>query len=127
VPEVLTAVGLESTNVSQERMALFFRKVLDGLIPNYGRYKSRGSAVGIPTRYGQDDRGVEVRFPVKSRILSSPYRPDRLWDPPSPLSNGYWRLFPLVKRPGREADHSTRAKVKKTWIYTSIPLYVFMA
>jgi hypothetical protein len=37
--------------------------------------------------------------------------------------------FPGVKRPGREADHSTpaSAEVKKTWIYTSTPLYVFMA
>jgi hypothetical protein len=34
-----------------------------------------------------------------------------------------------VKRPGREADHSppTSAEVKKTWIYTSTPPYVFMA
>jgi hypothetical protein len=29
-----------------------------------------------------------------------------------------------VKRPGREADHSppTNAEIKKTWIYTSIPI-----
>jgi hypothetical protein len=35
---------------------------------------------------------------------------------------------PGVKRLGREADHSppTSAEVKKTWIYTSIPSYVFM-
>jgi hypothetical protein len=34
-----------------------------------------------------------------------------------------------VKRPGREADHSppTRAEIKKTWVYTSTPPYVFMA
>jgi hypothetical protein len=29
-----------------------------------------------------------------SRIFSSPRRPDRLWDPPSLLSNGYRLLFP---------------------------------
>jgi hypothetical protein len=31
--------------------------------------------------------------------------------------------------PGREVEHSTPtgAEVKKTWIYTSIPPYVFMA
>jgi hypothetical protein len=36
---------------------------------------------------------------------------------------------PGVKRPGREADHSppTSAEVKKMWIYTSTPPYVFMA
>jgi hypothetical protein len=38
-------------------------------------------------------------------------------------------LSPGVKRAGREADHSppTSAEVKKTWIYTSGPPYVFMA
>jgi hypothetical protein len=37
--------------------------------------------------------------------------------------------FPGVKRQGCEADHSapTSAEVKKMWIYTSTPLYVFMA
>jgi hypothetical protein len=34
-----------------------------------------------------------------------------------------------IKQPKREADHSppNSAKVKNTWIYTSIILYVFMA
>jgi hypothetical protein len=38
-------------------------------------------------------------------------------------------LSPGVKRPGREADHSptTSAEVKKTWIYSSISPYTFMA
>jgi hypothetical protein len=38
-------------------------------------------------------------------------------------------LSPGVKRPGREAEHLpvSSAEVKKTWIYTSIPLYAFMA
>jgi hypothetical protein len=37
--------------------------------------------------------------------------------------------FPGVKRQGREADHSplNSAEVKKMWIYTSTPLYVFTA
>jgi hypothetical protein len=37
--------------------------------------------------------------------------------------------FPGVKRQEREADHShpTSAEVKKMWIYTCTPLYVFMA
>jgi hypothetical protein len=38
----------------------------------------RNSVVGIATGYGLDDRGVEVRVPVGSRIFSSPRRPDRL-------------------------------------------------
>jgi hypothetical protein len=48
-----------------------------------------GSIVGIEIGYGLDDRGVGVRVPLGSRIFSSPRRPDRLWDPPSLLSNGY--------------------------------------
>jgi hypothetical protein len=32
--------------------------------------------VGIATSYGLDDRGVGVRVPVRSRIFSSPNRPD---------------------------------------------------
>jgi hypothetical protein len=37
--------------------------------------------------------------------------------------------FPLQSRPGREADYSpaTIAEVKKTWVYTTTPPYVFMA
>jgi hypothetical protein len=52
------------------------------------------SAVGIATGYGLDDQGVRVRVPVGSRIFSSLRRPDRLWDPPNLLSNGYRWFFP---------------------------------
>jgi hypothetical protein len=45
--------------------------------------------VGIATGYGLDDRGVGVRVLVESRIFSTARRPDRLWGPPSFLSNGY--------------------------------------
>jgi hypothetical protein len=92
--------------------------------------RSRDSLVGIATVYRLDGRGIGVRVPLESRIFSSPRRPDPLWGPPSLLSNGHWgALSPGVKRPGPEVDHSsaTSAEVKKTRIYTSIPLYVFMA
>jgi len=47
--------------------------------------------------------------------LSSPPRPDRLWDPPSQLSNGYQGFFPSVNRPGREAESfPANAEVKNT-------------
>jgi hypothetical protein len=50
--------------------------------------------------------------------------------PTQPPINGYQGLFPPgVKRQGREANDlpPTSAEVKKTWIYTSTPLYVFMS
>jgi hypothetical protein len=55
---------------------------------------TRDSAVGIATGYRLDGRGVQIRFPVCSRIVCSPQRPDRLWDSPSFLSNGYDGLIP---------------------------------
>jgi hypothetical protein len=85
---------------------------------------SRGSAVGMATGYGMDDRGFRVRVPVMSRIFTSPYRPGRLWGPPSLILNEYRGFFFRgVKSPGREAYQSppTSAKVNKTWIYTPTP------
>jgi hypothetical protein len=48
---------------------------------------------------------------------------------PTSYPMGTGALSPGVKRQGREADHSppTSAEMKKMWIYTSTPTYVFMA
>jgi hypothetical protein len=84
--------------------------------------------VVVATGYGLDDREVEVRVPVGSSIFFSPRR----------LTDfGAQRTYPMrtkgcspwVKRPEREADYSppTNAEIKKTWIYTSPPPYVFVA
>jgi hypothetical protein len=89
------------------------------------RNKCHGRAVGIATDYELNYRGrFGVLVSLGSRIFSSPYSPDRLWGPPSLISNGYQgALSPGVKWPGREADHSppTCADVMKTWIYTATP------
>jgi hypothetical protein len=48
---------------------------------------------------------------------------------PTSYKMGIGSSFPGVKRQGRKADHSppTSAEVKKMWIYTSTPIYCFMA
>jgi hypothetical protein len=56
--------------------------------------RSLESVVGIATGYVLDDQGFGVRVQARPRIFSSPSRPDRLWGPPSPLSNGYRGFFP---------------------------------
>jgi hypothetical protein len=88
------------------------------------------SSVGIETGYGMDDREVGVQVPVGSRIFTSPYGPGGLGGHPNRLATGRGEgSFPRVTRPGGEADHSSAAsaEVKKMWIYTSTPPYVFMA
>jgi hypothetical protein len=55
---------------------------------------SHGSVVGIATGYGLENRGVGVQVSVASRILTSPYHPDRLLCPPIFLSNGYRWVVP---------------------------------
>jgi hypothetical protein len=93
--------------------------------------RSRDSAVGIATGYGLDDRGVGIRVPMggsknfyfsmSSTPALGPTQPPMQWVPGA--------LSPRVKRAGRETDHSpsTSGEVKKTWVYTSTPPYIFMA
>jgi hypothetical protein len=61
---------------------------------------------------GLDDRGIGAHGPIQ--LFTQ-------W------VTGHF-FYAWVKRLEREADHSsaTRAEVKKTLIYTSIPQYVFM-
>jgi hypothetical protein len=86
---------------------------------------SRDSVVGIATGYGVDDRGVGVR--LESRIFSTSSRPAPGSTQP-PIQRVPGALSPAVKRPGREADHSSPAniEVKKICGYTSTPSYASM-
>jgi hypothetical protein len=92
----------------------------------------RGSSVGIgrysdlllarrPRGRGSiPDGGKNFHFSMSSRLALGPTQPPIQWVPGA--------LSPGVKRPGREADHlpPTSAEVKKTWVYTSSPPYIFM-
>jgi hypothetical protein len=53
-----------------------------------------------------------ISVSVKSKIFSSPGRPDRLWDPTSLLFSGYWGCFPGGKAAGAWS-----------WPLTSVDLY----
>ena len=69
----------------------------------YCGLRAPGSSVGIATelRVGRS----EERIPVVGEIFRT--CPDRPWDPPSILYDGY-RVFPEGKeRPGRDADPSS--------------------
>jgi len=78
----------------------------------------------------QDDSERKLLEPVRhetfSQISRKPPRPDRLWGPPSVLSNGYRVLSPGIKRPDRETNNSLPSSVefKNAWSYTSTPISV---
>jgi hypothetical protein len=57
------------------------------------RRHSQGSSVSIVSDYGLDDRGSILD---RGRgFFFYPIRPDRLWGPPSLLSNGYRGVISL--------------------------------
>jgi hypothetical protein len=96
-----------------------------GITTGYGLdVRSRDGSVGITTLYGLDRRKGGVLVPVvKNFLFSTSSRPALGTTQPS------IQWAPGVKWLGCEADHSPPAstEVKKIWIYTSTPVYVFMA
>jgi hypothetical protein len=87
-------------------------------------------AVGIATGYGLNGRGVGVRIPVREKYVSFSTSSRPVLGLTQPPVQWIPVAFPTeVKWPGHEADHlpPTSAEVKKPWIYTSTPPYVFMA
>jgi hypothetical protein len=91
---------------------------------------SRDRSVGIATDYGLDERGGGSSSPGRVKKCSLPHivQTGSAVHPTS-YKIGTVGSFPGVKRQGPEADYSppTSAEVKKMWIYTSTPPYVFMA
>jgi hypothetical protein len=83
---------------------------------------SRDSGVGTV-----EHRGFGVRVPVRSRIFSSPSRPDRLGGPPNILSNAYRRWISWGVKLTTSLQLLPRSRTQKMWIYTSTPPHAFMA
>jgi len=76
------------------------------LIQSSSSWVGRDSVVGIVTRYGLDNPGIDAG---KGKSFCT--RPDR-WGPPSLLCNGY-RVFPRgVKRPVRGVYHPPPSSVE---------------
>jgi hypothetical protein len=62
---------------------------------------SHDSSVGIALGYGLEDWGSKSSIPRGGwEYFSSPQGPERLWGPPSLLSNGYQGSFPVGKAAG---------------------------
>jgi hypothetical protein len=79
------------------QIRIFMDSHLNVMVPYiYGA----GIEVGIVTGYWLDNRGVGVRVPAKSRIFSSPRRPDQLWGPTNILPVGTVGSFPGNKVAG---------------------------
>jgi hypothetical protein len=85
---------------------------------------SRGDVIGIATGYWLDSRGVGVRVPVEQEfsLLHVAQTGSEAHPASYPMDTG-------GSFPRHEADHSppNSAEVKRMWVYTSTPLYAFMA
>jgi hypothetical protein len=83
-------------------------------------YRSLDSAVGVATGYGLDERRVGIQVPAEISFLHVVQADSGAHPASYPMGTGGLSQ-------GHEADHSppSSAEVKKAWIYTFTPLYVF--
>jgi hypothetical protein len=98
---------------------LFLPLCFNKKVRKFKLIRSWGISVSIMTRLRAGRPGF---YSWQNKYFySSPPHPDRLWGSPSLLSIEYQGLFPGLKRPGREADHSppSSAEIKNAWSYTS--------
>jgi hypothetical protein len=80
--------------------------------------------------YGLHIRAIVVRFPTGAKyfFMSAPKCPHRLWDPAGIFTHSEPKDRPLgVKRPKREADHSTHVIPKFAWDNISNSSHAFTA
>jgi hypothetical protein len=89
----------------------------------YRYYRSRGSSVGIATRYGLEGPEIESLWDEIFRTY-----PDRLRGPPSLLYSGY-RVFPGGKG-GRSVILTTHPllvpRLRKSWVIPLLTLWVLL-
>jgi hypothetical protein len=83
----------------------------------YLNIKSRGVTFRIATDYELDDGWIGFRVHVGSRILSLHVVQTGPGTHPASYPMGTGDSFHGVKRPEREAEHTSSVEVNKTWVY----------
>jgi hypothetical protein len=63
---------------------------------------------------------------IRPTLISAKRPRDRSSSPPIPVSNGYRSTFPWVKRPGREARHSSATSAQGNKTKTALPCFTFL-
>ena len=103
------------TQVSSPKFCTYLQASLTGTVRRTVRmvefhndtaqFVGRESSVGIATHHGINGPGIESQWEGRDFLHIFCTHPDRSWDPPSHLYNGY-RVFPGgIKRPEHGVDH----------------------
>jgi hypothetical protein len=92
----LRAVSAGPKHLSLEKFIYVLPPILQ--ITDYHCQGSSVCTVCTATSYLLDSQGIGDRLPEDTkRSFYSPKGPDRLWSPPSLLSNGRWVYLPLLQ------------------------------